>query len=179
VWNRHKAQLATELIPGALPLIWAEAVPTAGIFQFKADRRNHKPFFVPNERQEHLIQRGECILVQRTTAKEQDRRLIAAVLPQDFLDDFGGAVVENHLNLIRPVSGSRVPLCAIAALLNSSLADELFRCISGSVAVSAYEIESLPVPEVDEMRQLGHLLAEGAQAEDVEQFLRDTYSHLK
>ena len=38
-----------------------------------------------------------CILVQRTTAKEQARRLIAAELPSEFVHQHRGVVVENHL----------------------------------------------------------------------------------
>ena len=34
----------------------------------------------------------------------------------------------------------------IAALLVSAVLDEAFRCISGSVAVSAAELEALPLP---------------------------------
>jgi adenine-specific DNA-methyltransferase len=179
VWNRHKAQLVAEPAPGALPLLWAEAVPAAGFFQFKADRRNHQPFFLLGERQDHLVQREECVLIQRTTAKEQERRLIAAMLPQAFIDRFGGAVIENHLNVIRPVGqAALVPLRAIAALLNAAITDELYRCTSGSVAVSAYELESLPVPTVDEMLELARLLEQGAGGDDVEDFLRSTYNQM-
>jgi len=39
-----------------------------------------------------------------------------------------------------------VPLAVLARLLNSATIDHAFRCISGSVAVSAYEMENLPLP---------------------------------
>jgi adenine-specific DNA-methyltransferase len=88
-------------------------------------------------------------------------------------------VIENHLNMIRPVMGAaRVPLSAIAALLNAEITDELYRCTSGSVAVSAYELESLPVPTVDEMLELAQLLEQGAGNGDVEAFLRATYTRV-
>ena len=43
-------------------------------------------------------------LVQRTTAKEQNRRLIAAELPASFIKKHGAVVVENHVNMVRPAN---------------------------------------------------------------------------
>lgn len=180
VWNRHKTQLVDDPGAGALPLIWAEAVPSPGTFKFKALRRNHKPFFVPAPGQEHLIQHDECVLIQRTTAKEQQRRLVAALLPREFLDRFGGAVVENHLNMVRPVGDAAVvPLAAVAAVLNASVTDDLFRCVNGSVAVSAYELESLPFPDIEQMCELARLVENGASAEETEQFIYNAYTALR
>jgi adenine-specific DNA-methyltransferase len=176
VWNRHRSQLTERPGADAYPLVWAESILGRGVFRFQALRRNHKPFFTVRTRQEHLLQRQACILVQRTTAKEQRRRLIAALLPQPFLDEHGGAVVENHLNMVRPLNGApRVSLEAIAALLNSQLVDHLFRCISGSVAVSAFELESLPVPSTERMRRVEEAVRSGAGEEEVEHAVRAAY----
>jgi adenine-specific DNA-methyltransferase len=91
--------------------------------------------------------RKACVLLQRTTAKEQQRRLIAALLPQSLVDKHGAVCVENHLNMLLPtVETPPVSPAALAAFLNSSAADAAFRCISGTVAVSAYELEALPLP---------------------------------
>jgi len=98
VWNRHKPQLRQQKVNGELPIIWAESVTPAG-FNFSAERRNHAPYIELHE-QPHLITRKTCVLLQRTTAKEQERRLSSAVIPQAFIDQHGGVVVENHLNII-------------------------------------------------------------------------------
>jgi hypothetical protein len=176
VWNRHKPQLADGPGDGSFPLLWAESVPFRGVFRFQANKRNHKPFFRLLANQEHLVQRRPCVLVQRTTAKEQRRRLIAAVLPQAFLDEHGGAVVENHLNMVRPAeSEPRVGLEAISALLNSRFVDQIFRCMSGSVAVSAFELESLPVPGLDAMRGLEALIRSGGTEAEIETCIENAY----
>lgn len=176
VWNRHKEQLASDRGDGCYPLLWAESVLPSGTFQFRAQRRNHEPWFRLLPRQDHLLIRTPVVLLQRTTAKEQNRRLLAALLPQSFLDTYGGAVVENHLNVIRP-TGVRpgVPLNALVALLNSEIVDTIFRCMSGSVAVSAYELESIPIPSPDVMHQLHALVESGAAPAAVEAFLRRAY----
>jgi adenine-specific DNA-methyltransferase len=176
VWNRHKPQLADERLDGCYPLVWAESVLTSGKFHFRAERRNHAPYFRVLPGQGHLLVHTPVVLLQRTTAKEQSRRLVAAVLPQSFLDKFGGAVVENHLNMIRPVGvRPRVPLSAVAALLNSDIVDQIFRCTSGSVAVSAYELESIPVPSLEAMQQLHTIVEAGASTASIEAFLRRAY----
>lgn len=65
--------------------------------------------------------------------------------------------------MIRPVNGSpHVSPAAVAALLNSNVVDQLFRCINGSVAVSAYELEALPLPSPDAIQEVERLLRQPA-----------------
>jgi adenine-specific DNA-methyltransferase len=149
VWNRHKEQLKSSPGKNRLPLIWAESVGKDGEFCFKASRKNHQPYFEIRPGQEHLVQKSPCILLQRTSAKEQDRRLVAAILDEDFLARYPeGVVIENHLNVIQTdgIIGE-VSLEALHLILNAKLFDDIFRCISGSVAVSAYELNMLPLPD--------------------------------
>lgn len=169
VWNRFKSQLAVRAAKGRLPLLWAEAVGSDGSFAWRADRRGHTKYFELTDRDSWLITTHSCVLLQRTTAKEQARRLIAAALPQDFLDLHGGAVIENHLNMVKPlIEEPKVSSAVLAAFLNSSAADRAFRCISGSVAVSASELEALPLPEPDALENLAKLVAECAPAKLIE-----------
>src|SRR5690606_2704551 len=80
-------------------------------------------------------------------------------LPTDFLVKHGAAVIENHVNAIYPtVSDPDITPETIAMLLNSVPADAAFRCISGSVAVSAYELNALPLPTLHQMKQLQILI---------------------
>lgn len=169
VWNRHKPQLATTAADGALPLLWAECVTADGRFLFRAEKRNHAPYFRPQPGDDWLITRRPCILLQRTTAKEQDRRLIAAELPAEFLRSHGAVVVENHLNMIRPtVERPTVAPAVLVALLNSTAVDQAFRCLNGSVAVSAFELESLPLPPPSALRPLASLVGRGAARADLD-----------
>jgi hypothetical protein len=165
VWNRHKDQLRNRQKAGVFPLIWAESITGDG-FSFSAERRNHVPFIEVRNDQQHLLMRHSCVLVQRTTSKEQGRRLLGAVLSQDFIDAHGGVVVENHLNVIHAPSRrlASVSPAAIEALLKSTVVDRVFRCISGSVAVSAYELNAIPMPSVSEMRRIDLLVKNGAKA---------------
>jgi adenine-specific DNA-methyltransferase len=176
VWNRHKGQLREEKGKGCHPLVWAESVMAEGRFNFSAVRRNHTPYFHVHRGQDHLVTRESCVLVQRTTAKEQKRRLIAALLPESFVHNHGGVVVENHLNMIKPIPGKAgISPATIAFLLNTKALDQAFRCISGSVAVSAYELNSLPLPPPEQMRAIETLVAEGTTPEIVENLIARIY----
>lgn len=169
VWNRFKDQLVRRGGVGRVPLIWAEAVTPDGQFVWRAERRGHTAWFELREGDGWLSVDKPCVLLQRTTAKEQSRRLIAAALPAEFLDEHGAVVVENHLNMLRPrVEAPAVPAEVLAAFLNSAAADRAFRCINGSVAVSAYELEAMPLPPPAELGPLTGLVARGARRHEIE-----------
>lgn len=169
VWNRHKGQLRDRAGGRNVhPLIWAEAVTPDGRFAHRARKRNHAPCFRLEAGDGWLLTRRPCVLVQRTTAKEQARRLIAAELPLEFIEAHDGVVVENHLNMVRAAGQPLVPPAVVAALLNSRVVDDLFRCISGSVAVSAFELEALPLPAPDQTARLSALLEAGAGKDQIE-----------
>lgn len=176
VWNRHKEQLATAEGRSRYPLIWSESVLPSGEFRFSFRRRNHQPYFALEPGQDHLLMRQPAVLVQRTTAKEQHRRLVAALMPRVFVEEHGGAVVENHLNMIYAVDdGCPVSLRAVSALLNSGVADRIFRCINGSVAVSAFELEALPLPPPAIMHELDVMLERRESKSAIEDFLSISY----
>lgn len=175
VWNRFKPQMRCRAARGLHPLIWAEAVTADGRFIFRAEKKNHVPYFKTEPGDGWLVVDKSCVLVQRTTAKEQQRRLIAAELPQSFVDAHGGVVVENHLNMVRAVDKPKVTPAAVAAVLNSDVVDQIFRCISGSVAVSAFELESIPLPSLSEMAPIECLVAKGATRAAIEKALRGLY----
>ena len=177
VWNRHKKSLRVKPGTGRYPLIWAESIGADGQFEFRAQRPNRTLYFEPNRKEGWVLTDFPCVLLQRTTAKEQCRRLNAAELPASFIEAHGAVVVENHLNMIRPANGApKVTPTALTALLNSDFVDQIFRCIGGSVAVSAYELESLPLPSPENMGQLERLVALRVGGDAVETEVRRLYA---
>ncbi|CAM7222566.1 TPA: Eco57I restriction-modification methylase domain-containing protein [Citrobacter sedlakii] len=175
VWNRFKSQLRTAKGKNSYPLIWAESITSTG-FRFSAERKNHVPYIDIAPKQDFLVTTSECVLVQRTTSKEQNRRILAAILPQDFIDETGGVVVENHINIVYP-NGlfSEVQPETIAVLLNSQVVDRAFRCISGSVAVSAYELNSVPLPSLEQVIEIQSLLDAGVHKRIIEKTIAGFY----
>jgi adenine-specific DNA-methyltransferase len=179
VWNRHKPQLSDSRRAKAIPVVWAEAIDARGrgLFSLKASGRNHAPWYLPKGDDPNAIKR-ECVLVQRTTSKEQRRRIVAAHLPLATIKKHGAVAVENHVNMVAKAgNGESGPSeAALCALLNSAPVDLLFRCISGSTAVSAYELEAIPLPCPRAMRGLEILLTQNASREQLDRFILGLYS---
>lgn len=149
VWNRRADDLHAHAAPGRVRVLWGGDVTMRGLE--RDERRDHQRFLQlrgPADRT-MLVLDAPALLVQRTTSPEQTRRLVVAELDRPQLDSWGGAVVvENHVNVLRP-AGDR-PLLSQRALglaLATPTLDRVLRCLSGSVAVSAYELEHLPLPD--------------------------------
>jgi len=145
VWNRHKPQIGA-WGSGRVPILWAADIGPDGVHRDPA--RDHQRWIRLRQRDEFMRLTEPAVVMQRTTAPEQQRRLVGAVLDDHALNDWGGAVVvENHVNVLRQAS-CEGPLDArlLAALLATPTLDALYRCLTGSVAVSAYELEALPLP---------------------------------
>jgi adenine-specific DNA-methyltransferase len=147
VWNRKKAKLHNDARKGSVPVVWAEAVCGQGKFRLKPEKRNHAAFYSPSGPRDSNLVSAPCLLLQRTTAKEQDRRLISAALPASVIKTHGSVAVENHLNMILAVKPKpAVPMNVLSAFFASETADRVIRCINASVALSASEIEAMPLP---------------------------------
>lgn len=155
VWNRMKDQIYKSKRSGVKPIIWAEAITVDGGFNFDYQYRKGKKYIRTTKKQDFLICSKSAVLVQRTTSKEQNRRLQACVLPQAFIDKWDGVVVENHVNIIHAVTDQpKVSLGVLTLILNSETVDRIFRCLSGSVAVSASELHAIPLPPMHQLKEL-------------------------
>jgi adenine-specific DNA-methyltransferase len=93
------------------------------------------------------IIRRPCIALQRVTSTDQPRRLISAPVDPALIKKFGGVVGENHVVFIEKVDeGALLTPSQLAKVLRSEPIDKLFRCISGAVNVSIFELNQLPLP---------------------------------
>lgn len=152
VWNRRVDDLNDE---DGMPVIWS-ADFDGGELHTDVRRSAMRYLVVHSERDRKTMTLSEpAVLVQRTTAPEQTRRLTSVHLTQEDLNDFGGSVViENHVNVLRPTT--KTPALSIGLLnrlLQSVALDAVARCISGSVALSAFELSALPLPDADTLQE--------------------------
>ncbi len=149
VWNRRKADLHSRPGNNRAMILWGADIDGGEVHRDAArDKARYLALNVKSDLNVMLLEEP-AVLVQRTTAPEQCRRIVAADLSQEKLAALGGrVVVENHVNVLRPTSA--IPLISratLARVLQTRTMDRLMRCISGSVAVSSYEIDSLPLPD--------------------------------
>jgi adenine-specific DNA-methyltransferase len=176
VWNRNKDRMCSEHLPGSYPIIWADAIGTGGEVKLKSNRPHRLLYFMPSDMQEFLITKKPCILIKRTTAKEQKRRIFASLLPQNMISNNGGVVIENHVNIIKPISEeTTISLDTLIALLNSDMFDMIYRLISGSVAVSAFELNNIPLPSLSSMKKLETQISHNASKEIIEKSIKKMY----
>jgi adenine-specific DNA-methyltransferase len=148
VWNRRADDLTAQGSSEHVPVIWAADIDGGRLHRDRSRDRLRYLRVQPGDSR-YLITEAPAVLVQRTTAPEQPKRLVAAELTSDDLTNWGGRViVENHVNLLRAtVAAPLLSRATLTRVLSSDPLDRVMRSISGSVAVSAYELESLPLPD--------------------------------
>lgn len=165
VWNRRREDLGPDASDSSAPVLWAADLDGGRLHRDPIRDGLRHLAFRGNDAAVLLLEHP-AVLVQRTTAPEQHRRVVCVELTPELLAEWGGGVViENHVNVIRP-AGSSTPLLsrsALAAVLATRTIDRLTRCISGSVALSAYELESLPLPDAATLRSWEPLRGEGLE----------------
>ncbi len=152
--HKNRGRLHAQPGESCVPVIWAESIPTTGgRFAVRCQRSGRMAWYRPTGEADPNVSCQPALLLQRTTAKEQSRRLIGAVLSEAHILAAGGRVaVENHLNMVVPTTGTPIiSFDQLARFFASDAADRAFRCLSGSVAVSASELEALPVPSASEL----------------------------
>ena len=155
VWNRRRPDLHTRPGLDRFPVMWAADIDGGRLHRDRA-RDSLRYLHTRDEADRRVMTLSEpAIVVQRTTAPEQTRRIVAVELRPADLTDWGGTVVvENHVNVLRPASDSPViSRATLARVLATPTMDRVMRCLAGSVAVSAYELRSLPLPAAEQLAE--------------------------
>lgn len=151
VWNRRADDLGAKTTRTGIRVVWAADIDAGTLRQDKS-RDSMRYLRLRASGADNFMVRSEpAVLVQRTTAPEQTKRLVTANLDEATLKAWGGrVVVENHVNVLYPVvSHPLLDLDTLAAVLATETVDRVVRSLSGSVAVSAYEIEAVPFPAIE------------------------------
>src|SRR5664279_3045197 len=151
VWNRLRDRLSRRPRKGSVKVLWA-ADMDGGVLRRHRRRDEHRYLQLRTKRERRVfVLDRPAVLIQRTTSPEQRRRLVAAALDVEALTAWGGeVVVENHVNVLTCCDpNSALSTKLLVRLLDSEVLDRLYRCVTGSVAVSAYELGALPLPAAE------------------------------
>ncbi len=115
-----------------------------------------------------LLPNETYVLVKRFAAKEERKRVSAAITSSAYLP--GDLVAfENHLNVFHRANHGLEPDLAhgLAAYLNSSLVDRYVRHFNGHTQINATDLRHLRYPSLEELSQLGCLvLTHGPEGQD-------------
>lgn len=163
VWNRdkRKAYLSEKIAKrfnksGAVPLIWSSDIKAGEEVRFDGRKKDNgeRRFVVYEDGDNPSVIRKPCVLLQRVTCNHQQRRLVAAAVPESFFRSYGGFVGENHTIILIPkVARPRISPRQLAALLGCNEIDRLYRCISGAANVSVFELGQLPLPDPNDLKR--------------------------
>jgi adenine-specific DNA-methyltransferase len=103
-----------------------------------------------------LVPPGHYVLTKRFTAKEERRRVVAAIYdPRRIQSPLVG--FENHLNYFHSKGKGLSPNIArgLAVYLNSTLFDRYFRLFSGHTQVNATDLRKMRYPTREQLIRLG------------------------
>lgn len=149
--TREGDRLYADTASDRLPVLWASDVRPDGSFVFQAGTRtSDAAWYAPiDPARVPYASFGRSVLVQRTSNRDQQRRLNAAAISAEFADEHAdkGYVAENHVIVIEPIPGEvAVAPEVLAALLNSAIINRRFSAVSGSFSVSARLLARLALP---------------------------------
>ncbi len=139
-----------------VPLLWMQNVrPMRAEWPLGGTSKPQGIRFTPGSAK-LLVKDATYILLRRFSAKEEQRRLVAAPLVRGWLRaDMVG--LENHLNYIHGTSRTVDTELAygLSALFNSTFLDRYFRISNGNTQVSATELRAMPLPAEKHIRLIG------------------------
>ncbi|MBM4031414.1 MAG: SAM-dependent methyltransferase [Planctomycetes bacterium] len=138
------------------PLIYPAHFLNGGVRWPRAGIRKPNAIVSCPQTADLLVPSETYVIVKRFSAKEEPRRVVAAVYDPRLIPC---SVVgfENHLNYYHR-NGSGLPpdlARGLALFLNSTAFDQLFRSFSGHTQVNATDLRRMPYPVADRLQKLG------------------------
>ena len=140
--------------------------------------QNRKPSAIrlAQETTSLLVPSGWYVLVKRFSAKEEKKRVVAAIYDPARVDA-GLIGIENHLNYYHQNGKGLPPLLAkgLAAFLNSTIVDEYFRQFSGHTQVNATDLRNLKYPSLPQLMAIGDKIGdEFPEQDEIDQIILGT-----
>jgi adenine-specific DNA-methyltransferase len=153
---RAPAFLRKDPEKGTVPLIYPTHMRD-GFVRWPSENGKKPNAIVECDETASLLVRSEYfVLVKRFSAKEERRRIVAAVYDPGRLT-CEAVGFENHLNFFH--SGGRglneSTAKGLALFLNSTLVDAFFRQFSGHTQVNATDLRNMRYPTTEQLAELG------------------------
>lgn len=175
---RAKHLLRAHPEPNTVPLIYPCHLRNGFVEWPSRNTRKAQSFALGQGADKLLLLSGYYVLVKRFTAKEERRRVVAAVYDPTRISA-ERVTFENHLNYYH-VQGSGLPATlakGLAAFLNSTFVDVYFRQFSGHTQVNATDLRSMMYPEREQLIALGRRVGESfPEQEELERLVEEVVS---
>ncbi|BAZ80640.1 Eco57I restriction-modification methylase domain-containing protein [Sphaerospermopsis kisseleviana CS-549] len=162
---RLKSALRNFLNDQTVPLIYPESIKPGKVLFPPQNPKKSIAIVHTQETQKWLIPQGCYVLTKRFSAKEEKRRVVAAV---SYPIDYPVLGIENHINYYHAQGkGININLAkGLTAFLNSTLFEQYFRLFSGNTQVNATDLRKVKYPCKDDLIQLGKQINESGFDQD-------------
>ncbi len=141
---------------GAIPLFYSQHIKQ-GKVQFPIQKEHE---YVVTEQRGLMQDNKNYLFVKRFTAKEEPRRLQCGIYLAKNYPQYTKISTQNKINFIDSLLGgmSECLVYGLYVLFNSTLYDEYYRILNGSTQVNSTEINSMPVPDIESIQEMGRKL---------------------
>ncbi len=153
---RSKEHLRAAPGEGTAPLVYPQNL-RAGQVEWPAVTRKPQALLLTPATTNLLLPNEHYVVVKRFSAKEEPRRVVAAIASPEAFGQAEVVAYENHLNVFHVANRGLDPRSAagLAAYLNSGFVDDYVRQFNGHTQINATDLRELRYPTAAQLRRLG------------------------
>jgi adenine-specific DNA-methyltransferase len=157
---RAREHLRPAPCDGTVPLVYPQNLK-AGSVQWPVATRKPQALSLSAETAGLLLPNEHYVVVKRFSAKEEPRRVVAALARPEAFGDAEAVAYENHLNVFHIANrGFDAGVATgLVAYLNSRFVDDYVRQFNGHTQINATDLRELRYPTVAQLRKLGSAAA--------------------
>lgn len=149
VWNQVKEYLTDDIRENSKVVVWSNNIEQYEC-SLTGDKNKKNKYAIITKKLINRTNTGECLVLRRTSVKEQNKRIIASSLTIN--DRF---FIENHVNYLVKLRGdSAISYNYILALLNSTLINFVMSQITGNNQISVTELNLLPIKISEDIEEI-------------------------
>ena len=137
----------------AVPLFYAQHIKK-GRIHFPIQKDNE---YIVTEKNGLLQENKNYLFVKRFTSKEESRRLQCGIYLSKDYSQYLKISTQNKINFIENLLGdmSECLVYGLYVIFNSTIYDNYYRILNGSTQVNSTEINSMPIPSLEEIKKMG------------------------
>ncbi len=153
---RSRDLLRDEEEVGAIPLFYAQHIKQGKVC-FPIQKEHE---YVVTDQRGLMQDNRNYLFVKRFTAKEEPRRFQCGIYLARNHPQYTKISTQNKINFIDGLLGemSECLVYGLYVLFNSTLYDEYYRILNGSTQVNSTEVNSMPVPDMESIQEMGRTL---------------------
>lgn len=120
-----------------------------------------EPQYINKDNTSLLQKNSNYLFIKRFSSKEENRRIQPAMFFKSEFENYDYISTENHINFIDAIDNKELTedlIYGLYGLYNSTLYDKYYRLLNGSTQVNATEINNIPIPNEEQVKDIGKKL---------------------